>query len=57
MNTKNTLNNELEKLICEFIELIKKYENFTGNKYENLVSNEYKGEKVVEILKNFTTDL
>lgn len=23
MNTKNTLNNELEKLICEFIELIK----------------------------------
>lgn len=57
MNTKNTLNNELEKLICEFIELIKKYENFTGNKYENLVSNEYKGKKVVEILKNFTTDL
>ena len=46
MNTKNTLNNELEKLICEFIELIKKYENFTGNKYENLVSNEYKGKKV-----------
>lgn len=45
MNTKNTLNNELEKLICEFIELIKKYENFTGNKYENLVSNEYKGKK------------
>lgn len=57
MNIKNTLNNELEKLICEFIELIKKYENFTGNKYENLVSNEYKGKKVVEILKNFTTDL
>ena len=57
MNTKNTLNNELEKLICEFIELIKKYENFTGNKYENLASNEYKGEKVVEVLKNFTTDL